>query len=565
MQKRFHPHSLYTQILIMFLLLLIPVQLIGCALHMHSAAVARANTIEKSESMLVNAVGFLSKQIEILYQQVYSDMASENSNFRQLYSTLSQTPSSKYWIAIRQIMQQFKWTMYNNDAIEEMTVYYPTQGLCVSSSEYHRFTRDTQNPIWQKLCRTNTSLLQKDGDSLLMNLSASHSNNSAIRLQIRLSLEKLCRMAEEKLYVGTCIIGLQDVWLFSTPEETAYFSDHSVENGMKILLNGSSYYVFHASDTQYSLSLISLVPSDVFDATAKSLYTLFIFYAILSILVLIAYAYIVRKIVHRPICSLMEGFRAIQSGNMQTHVCSSGPEEFCVLIQGFNDMSENLNSAMQTILEQKAYVQQIELKQLQSQINPHFLYNMLFMLERSVEDGDGEVAQKACRYLGNYFQYITHTDTQIVSLQDDYAHAMNYMMLQKLRYEERIHLEMADIPEQIADMAVPRLIFQPILENIFVHGIHQAKFPMRIRTQVLFRDVLMITVENSGETLPDAVLRLNLDDSSQQTRFSSLKNIHRRIQLQFGMPYGLQLSRSTLGGLMVTILLPLNKIMGGEN
>jgi len=218
---------------------------------------------------------------------------------------------------------------------------------------------------------------------------------------------------------------------------------------------------------------------------------------------------------------------------------------------------QSLHDAVQTIYKQEVYAKQIELKQLQAQINPHFLYNTFFMLERLINDEEYEASKATCGYLGEYFRYITYTDSPMVPLKDEYAHAMNYLRLQEMRYEGRLLPEVDALPEELAQSPVPRLIFQPILENAFSHGFRQNSGAMRLRIRIREdRGDVCVAFENSASQPPEEALALDLSSEVPERETTGLLNIHKRIRLVFGEGYGVLLSQSELGGLKVTVRFP---------
>lgn len=540
--------------LILFLLLLIPVQIIGGSILLRGTQVVRQNTIEKSQRALNGAAEHLSAQIDTIYQRVYAYLQNSGSNLRQPFNSLVQGKPSRQWINLRDIMKELSWIRFSNDAILDIRVYYPTLGFSVGNTEYRALTETGA------LFEYSANSLIFAEDQLMLTLTypsmPSSSSDAIILLRVWLSAEQLRSMAEEKVFAGNCLILFDGQCVAGTEEAMSYFAGHAVKNDTKIPMESGTYQAFSASDTRYGLTLINLVPSSILDATSYALNTLFVVYAILSIVLLAAYAFIMRRIVYYPLRNLLNGYKAIQAGSLDARVEAKGPSELLQLIEGFNQMAAHLSDAMQTLYEQKVYAQQIEFKQLQAQINPHFLYNTFFMLERMVDDEDSNAARATCRYLGEYFQYITYPSAQMALIKDEYAHAMNYLMLQKQRHEERLTLDLAEIPSRIGSMEVPRLIFQPILENMFAHGIQHTDGAMTVRTRVFQDNALRILFENSALEPPSAALSLNLDLASPEGKTTGLMNIHRRIRLKFGVPYGLQLTQSDLGGLRVTVLLP---------
>ena len=178
------------------------------------------------------------------------------------------------------------------------------------------------------------------------------------------------------------------------------------------------------------------------------------------------------------------------------------------------------------------------------------------MLERLVQDEETDAAAEVCQYLGGYFRYITRSGQETVPVSSEYEHMLNYLNLQKLRWEERLELDIAPWPQEALCMRVPRLIFQPIVENAFTHGFQGMSDGMRIRFSTqLNEDTILLKFENSAVQSPADVLATNLDVTPDEET-TGLKNIHRRIRLKYGSPFGLKLLPSDLGGLCVLMLLP---------
>ena len=114
-------------------------------------------------------------------------------------------------------------------------------------------------------------------------------------------------------------------------------------------------------------------------------------------------------------------------------------------------------------------IQRAELKQLQSQINPHFLFNSYFLLHRLIKSRNFERAVEISKNMGTYFQFITRNASDTVSLLREYEHAEIYADIQSLRFEGRIAVEVEPLPLCCQSIMVPRLIIQPSIENAFAH------------------------------------------------------------------------------------------------
>ncbi len=205
------------------------------------------------------------------------------------------------------------------------------------------------------------------------------------------------------------------------------------------------------------------------------------------------------------------------------------------------------------------------MKQLQTQINPHFLYNSLFIINTMAKVGDDHLIEFS-RLLGEYYQFITRNGSDMVPLRADVKHAQTYAAIQQMRFSKRLSVDFPDCPEPFADLPVPRLILQPILENAFEHGVSKRTKEGKIRVRYFCdNDILQILVEDNGQDLTDeqiTQLSVTTADNSDTAEITGMMNIHRRLVLVYGSGSGLQIGRSEMGGLCVTLTIHSRKEEG---
>uniref|UniRef100_UPI00137593B5 sensor histidine kinase n=1 Tax=Paenibacillus luteus TaxID=2545753 RepID=UPI00137593B5 len=164
-------------------------------------------------------------------------------------------------------------------------------------------------------------------------------------------------------------------------------------------------------------------------------------------------------------------FKRVEEGNLDLNIRHHKDDEFGFLYERFNEMLVNLQISIDEVYNQQIHRQNAELKQLQSQINPHFLYNCLFSIIRLIKMQKEDEAVQFTNQLAKYFQFITRNTRDTVPLENEAAHARNYVMLQLTRFSDRVTIDFGDIPEKLKPISVPRLIIQPLVENAFVHGL----------------------------------------------------------------------------------------------
>lgn len=274
------------------------------------------------------------------------------------------------------------------------------------------------------------------------------------------------------------------------------------------------------------------------------------------------------RLVNEPMQNLAAAFQRVERGDFAVRLDGMEEKDFGYMYQAFNKMTENLQSSIDKIYNQTLLIQKMELKQLQAQINPHFLYNSYFLLHRLIKKEDYEKAVLFSKEMGTYFRFITRSGREVVDLEEENGHAEIYAQLQAIRFEGRIRIEYENLPKEYKRIQVPRLIVQPILENAFGHGLEDKEADGLLR--VTFHPGekegdFCIRVEDNGESLSGEELtaleeKFEREPGRQDGQeVTGLVNINRRLKIFYGGEYGLYLSRSELGGLCVEI-----RIRGGE-
>ena len=258
---------------------------------------------------------------------------------------------------------------------------------------------------------------------------------------------------------------------------------------------------------------------------------------------------------------LVNGFAQVEKGTLDIELKYKIDDEFGYLYKRFNSMCRRLAALIEQIYEQKIRAQNAELKQLQYQINPHFLYNSLFILYRMAKMNEIEGILKLSQHLGGYYQFVTKSASDEVTLGAEIKHAMDYIQIQSIRYANRIKVEFPDVPEEMQSLIITRLILQPLIENSYNHGLSN-KLSGGILKVNIVRDeeVLKIIVEDNGETMNEETLdkmKTALASVDHIEEDGGLLNIHRRLIIRYGPESGLFLSIGAMGGLCVEMRITL--------
>ncbi len=328
-------------------------------------------------------------------------------------------------------------------------------------------------------------------------------------------------------------------------------------------IDGAKYFITHHVVGALNLSLTMYVNQNELTRPLSQFNLSFYILFGIAMIVLVLYAFSVNVMIHRPLSNLVKAFRMIETDNLNLVIESKSKDEFHYLFSSFNRMVTRLKRSIEENYEQKIALQHSELKQLQSQINPHFLYNSFFNIYMLCKMDDSESAAELSQKLGSYYQYITRSGSDEVLLEKEYKHALDYCDIQCIRFSNRISYTYTEIPESLRTVHVPRLIIQPIVENVFEHAFEDGEEGGMVYIGVRQEDdQVRITVDDNGGLLTEehlGKLRDRLAMKSRQGETTGLLNVHNRLALKYGAGSGVFVSRSAHGGLKVELVIQVKK------
>lgn len=271
-----------------------------------------------------------------------------------------------------------------------------------------------------------------------------------------------------------------------------------------------------------------------------------------------SFVFLVWRLITRPFRRIMQQLQELEhTGFPLADANSSKDMDF--LHRAFVQLGAELQNTLEQAYYSKELAYQSEIKYLQAQINPHFLYNSFYHLYRMAKMEDTEGVAEMSMKLSAYYRYITRSAQTVVPLSMEYQNIVDYTEIQTIRFGERIAVELQPLPEAYRELNVPRFILQPMFENAYNHGVEKMEnghIQLRFESEA---DALNIYVENDG-TCPDAELETltrYLNSTDRHAECTALKNVQRRIQLLGGT---LEVSHGTLGGFGVRLRIPLHPV-----
>lgn len=307
--------------------------------------------------------------------------------------------------------------------------------------------------------------------------------------------------------------------------------------------------------------LVGVVPADNIWDNYGQLLLFFLFVVLFSIFLLVFVNLHLSERISVPIKTLERAVKELEAGREEVDIDVSGPYEIERLGHSIRSMVSTMRHLMDDIIEQEAQKRRSELDVLQSQINPHFLYNTLDSVVWMTENGRTDEAILMVTSLARFFRISLSRGSNIIPIADELEHARHYLTIQKMRYKNKFSAVIA-AEDGVEGLYTIKLIVQPILENAIYHGMAYADGDGEITVRAR-RDGgdVVIEVADNGPGMPEETVERLLDQSyaaAPGTKGSGigLRNVHQRIRLTFGEEYGLAIHSEPDAGTTVCIRLP---------
>lgn len=234
-------------------------------------------------------------------------------------------------------------------------------------------------------------------------------------------------------------------------------------------------------------------------------------------------------------------------------------DEIGQLVYNYNAMVERINQLMDEQTETAEKLKVSEVKALQAQINPHFLYNMLDMINWLAQSGKQKEVSLAVQTLSKFYKLTLSKKNITTPIREELRHVELYVKLQNMRYEDKISF-LIDVPDEILDFEIPKLVLQPIVENSIQHGIFEKESKagtIVIMAWIEGTDIVFV-ISDDGVGIPPEKMPLILDGTYEDGKGSNIGiyNTHLRLQLLYGKGYGLHYESTPGQGTEVQVRLP---------
>lgn len=527
------------------------------------------NLIEQVNSRLSSYLRNTMKVSDSLYYSVIknSNMLSDSMNpqFQLLYDT-------------------------NKDIIESIAVFSPDGDLLESAPASTRKTGvDITNQAWFQLAGERPENLHfsspavqnlfvgKDEQySWVISLSRVVALNYGVRSQQGILLVDLRYSGLEEIFASTALGNDGYIYLIASDGSILYHpklqlisSGLAHENNLAAAgyRDGNHEETFENIKRTVTVKsvgytgwkIVGVTPQKGFALNTIKSNIFFVFLVTFLFTALVLINSYISAMVSRPIRSIEESVKQIEAGNLDVDFDSGGYFEVRRLAGAMQKMTSRIKQLMQDIVTEHESKRRGELDTLQSQINPHFLYNTLDVIVWTIENERKDEAVRAVTALARFFRISLSRGRTIIPVRDELAHVDSYLMIQNMRFKNKFTYEI-EAGEDAKNLAVNKLVLQPLVENAIYHGMEYMDGDGEIRIAAkIDGDNLLLSVSDNGLGMPPRVAEEILERSATPSVRGSgigVRNVHERVRLQFGEGYGLIIESQPDEGTTVTIRLP---------
>jgi two-component system sensor histidine kinase YesM len=312
------------------------------------------------------------------------------------------------------------------------------------------------------------------------------------------------------------------------------------------------------------------IPLDSLYKEISDLRLWMIVFCIATVIILSLISRIIAFDLIKPIKLLVDGMKKVQKGKT-VGVKVDRNDELGFITKSFNEMANEIEHLITWIYREQITRKEAQLKALQSQINPHFLFNTLESINWMAQLNNVPEISETVTAFSSLMEASIGRDDKLITLREELTYIDNYISILKKRFEDGIQLIKHIETEKILEINIPRLLIQPLIENAVYHGIDRSSRTGIINLNVYTKeDILFIEVMDNGMGIDEEELRilnknLSMDNDTyfrthvnKDRKSIGMENVNRRIKLFYGERFGIKIESETGEYTKVVVSIPAN-------
>ncbi|MCX7709028.1 MAG: sensor histidine kinase [Clostridia bacterium] len=315
--------------------------------------------------------------------------------------------------------------------------------------------------------------------------------------------------------------------------------------------DGKEMLISYVTSSYTHWKVISIIPSNEVLKDLIVIKYIIIFATFVCTLLILFFSSIISSVFLKPVNQLAAAMGEIEKGDFSTRVSIKSQDETRYLADSFNKMAANIENLISKVYHAELKQRDAELQSLQSQINPHFLYNTLESIRGVALSNKIESIASMAKSLSQLFRY-SISQVHLVELKDELQHLQNYISIQNFRHDDKFELDL-DVSEELHKYAILKLSLQPIVENSIKHGLEMQLGKGKIEIKAFLSDNrITLIIKDNGKGIPKEkvdVMNKQLSNNSEPTANKAepyhsgglgLHNVNSRLKLHFGKEFGLR-------------------------
>ena len=324
--------------------------------------------------------------------------------------------------------------------------------------------------------------------------------------------------------------------------------------------NQDSHSLYFTPVRKYGLTLYSLIPSSALNANQSMLLSSTLFAFALVLLLFVVLFFFISRGLTRPLEQMVSTMNRIKQGETELRLPQMHQDELGKLGSTFNDMLDRIEVLIAREYQTAIQLNDTKYKALQTQVNPHFLYNTLDTMSAIAMIHDCQIVSTLCHALSDLFRYSLRMDEPLAPISEELKHLKNYMFVINVRMNDSIHMTI-DIPADMLKTRVPRLSLQPLVENAISHGLRNKRGEKQIHISARRTEMeILLSITDNGvgmsEEMLEKVRTMDPEKALSTGTSIGLLNIAARLKLLFGREYGLEVESGEQEGTTVILHIP---------
>lgn len=579
LSQRYQNYNYRKKVMVALLLVsLIPLVLLGSFCFFETKSLLTKQTLNSLETSVSQAVLSVNSQLES-YNQVSSALCYDKS-----VATAANTKYDSYYTMYEQlnytIDEKFITARNLKSGIDSITLYtssnLPSHGKTVAPFSY------AESMEWYPLVADSVSIRWVSHENFLLCIqpvlytraSDSAKNLIVTKVSVDSVLGALSELTEQN--IGVSITDRNGLSIYeSSPEFPKPALPDNVSNASEVLsvsgtdssstglgtltrsrahVGKETYTVMNVFLPAADWNLLVYVPNSQFSRPAMLIsLTVFIMILVCFVLVYLSSRLFSRRMVYR-IDELRQNMRTVADGKLDVTVASDCADEIGEMVRDFDRMVKQIDKLIQENYTSELNRKQAEMKALQAQINPHFLYNSLSLINwRAIRLHADDISEMA-QLLSSFYRTTLNKGKNLISVADELLNVRSYTKIQLIMHSNSFDVTY-HIDESLLSFQMPNLMLQPLVENAIIHGIENkedGRGTLTISCERSETEILFTVADNGIGILPETMHFLLENDSKGY----GLKNVHERARILFGEPYGLSILSTWGRGTSVVLRIP---------